>query len=341
MDSPWKEALEGYFEAFMGLFFPEAHAGIDWTRGYEFLDKELQQVVRDAESGRRHVDKLAKVWRNDGEEAWVLAHVEVQSSPERGFPKRMYQYNYRLFDRYDRPVASFAVLADDRVGWRPARYGYELWGCKAGLEFPAVKLLDYESRWTELEQRANPFAVLVRGPLKARATRRDPGERLKWKWTLVRELYKRGDAKEDLLNLFRFLDWLLALPDELERTFDELLTEYEEEKKMPYVIPAKVGNPAGAPTRNPTGDSTGDPAGHGSRRSGVCRRHSGGAIAARASRHCSIDSPPRRPACAEGTAATGRRRRLPQGTRRRPQQVRKRLTAQICRRPELLATGGN
>ena len=235
MDSPWKEALERYFEAFMEFFFPEAYAGIDWTRGYEFLDKELQQVVRDAESGRRHVDKLAKVWRNDGEEAWVLAHVEVQSNPERGFPKRMYQYNYRLFDRYDRPVASFAVLADGRAGWRPTRYGYEFWGCKVGLEFPVVKLLDYESRWLELEQSANPFAVLVRGHLKARETRRNPEERLKWKWTLVRELYERGYAKEDILNLFRFLDWLMALPDELERRFDELLAEYEEEKKMPYV----------------------------------------------------------------------------------------------------------
>ena len=35
-DSPWKEALERYFPSFMALGFPTAHAGIDWTRGYEF-----------------------------------------------------------------------------------------------------------------------------------------------------------------------------------------------------------------------------------------------------------------------------------------------------------------
>jgi hypothetical protein len=29
-DSPWKEALEQYFEAFLALFFPDAHAVIDW-----------------------------------------------------------------------------------------------------------------------------------------------------------------------------------------------------------------------------------------------------------------------------------------------------------------------
>jgi hypothetical protein len=51
----------------MALGFSEAYAGIDWARGYEFLDKELQQVVRDAELGRRLADKLVKVWRVDGE----------------------------------------------------------------------------------------------------------------------------------------------------------------------------------------------------------------------------------------------------------------------------------
>jgi len=40
--------LDGYFPAFMAFFFPEAHADIDWTRGYESLDTELQQIVRDA-----------------------------------------------------------------------------------------------------------------------------------------------------------------------------------------------------------------------------------------------------------------------------------------------------
>jgi hypothetical protein len=42
-DSPWKEMLEGYFPDFMVFFFPEAYEDIDWARGYESLDKELQQ----------------------------------------------------------------------------------------------------------------------------------------------------------------------------------------------------------------------------------------------------------------------------------------------------------
>ena len=52
-DSPWKTILERYFSDFLAFFFPEAHAGIDWTHGYTLLDKELQKVVRDAKLGRR------------------------------------------------------------------------------------------------------------------------------------------------------------------------------------------------------------------------------------------------------------------------------------------------
>ena len=101
-DSPWKEVLERYFEPFLAFFFPDAHAAIDWAKGHEFLDKELQKVVRDAELGRRLVDKLVKVHTREGLEAWVLVHIEIQGQEDADFAKRMYVYNYRLFDRYDR-----------------------------------------------------------------------------------------------------------------------------------------------------------------------------------------------------------------------------------------------
>ena len=82
--------LASYFQDFMAFFFPEAYAEIDWSREPVFLDKELQQITQDAEIGRRYVDKLVKVWRKNGEESWVLMHVEIQSQPENIFPERMF-----------------------------------------------------------------------------------------------------------------------------------------------------------------------------------------------------------------------------------------------------------
>ncbi|WP_372478280.1 hypothetical protein [Nostoc mirabile] len=117
-----------YFQDFMQFFFPQAHEEIDWSQGNEFLDKELQQVVRDALLGRRLADKLVKVYRIGGEESWILAHIEVQSQEESDFAERMFVYNYRIFDLYKRSVASLAVLGDERVNWRPNQFGYELFG---------------------------------------------------------------------------------------------------------------------------------------------------------------------------------------------------------------------
>jgi hypothetical protein len=92
-DSPWREALDLYFERFLEFFFPEAHADIDWARGCEKLETELQQVIREAALGRQRADKLVKVWLRDGEEAWILIHIEVQSQEEAEFPRRMFTYN--------------------------------------------------------------------------------------------------------------------------------------------------------------------------------------------------------------------------------------------------------
>src|SRR5438552_2477642 len=129
-DSPWKEILDEYFPSFMEFFFPAVHGEIDWTRGFESLDTELQQIVREAELGARRVDRLFKVWRTSGEEEWILIHVEVQSQEDAGFPQRMFVYHYRIYDKYGRVVVSLAILGDDRPSWRPSKFEYNNWGCK-------------------------------------------------------------------------------------------------------------------------------------------------------------------------------------------------------------------
>jgi hypothetical protein len=241
-DSPWKEALDRYFEACIAFFFPQAHADIDWSRGYEMLDKELQKVVRQARQRRRVVDKLVKVWLKNGEERWLLIHVEVQTSQERDFPRRMYVYNYRIFDRYDREVISLAILADDDPAWRPSYFGYERWGFRTRMEFPAVKLLDYAQDWQALEADRNPFAVVVLAHLKTLETRSAPADRQAWKVRLVKGLYQRGLSADDVRELFRFIDWIMELPQGLDTLFWEEISHYQEEQRMPFITtPERIG----------------------------------------------------------------------------------------------------
>jgi hypothetical protein len=234
-DSPWKEALDLYFEAFMQLCFPEIHRDISWERGYESLDTELQEVVRDAETGRRLADKLVKVWLNSGQEVVVLVHIEIQSQMQSDFALRMYIYNHRLFDRYNQEVISLAVLGDEQACWRPTGYGYARWGFQSSLEFPMVKLLDYQARWKELEQSSNPFAVIIMAHLSTLQTVSDLQRRLQSKLSLVRGLYQRGYTRNQILELFRLIEWMMVLPEALEGSFKQELRRTQEENRMPYI----------------------------------------------------------------------------------------------------------
>jgi len=50
--------IDNYFPEFIEFYFPEAYTQIDWSEKPIFLDQELRSVVRDAELGKRFVDKL-------------------------------------------------------------------------------------------------------------------------------------------------------------------------------------------------------------------------------------------------------------------------------------------
>jgi len=238
-DSPWKEGMELYFKELMQFFFPDIAREIAWTKGYQFLDKELQQVVRDAEIGRRHADKLVRVWSLQDEPFHVMIHIEVQSDKDQDFARRMYIYNYRIFDKSYQPVTSLAILADEVSSWRPDAYTSEQWGCETHFKFPMIKLMDYGDKVDDLLNQTNPFAIITAAHLKTKVTKNNPQERYTWKWAITRALYEKGFSTKDILALYRLVDWLMMLPDDLTEQFTENLIAYEEEKKMPYITSAE------------------------------------------------------------------------------------------------------
>jgi len=169
----------------MEFFFPNIYSEIDWSRGHEFMDKELQKFIKEAEFGRS--------------------------------------------------VVSLAILADESETWKPKQYEHELWGCKINFEYPIVKLRDYRDRWSELEKETNPFAVVVMAHLKTLETRKDANSRLRWKIELMRQLYNRGFSRREVINLLKFIDWIMLLPEELKKGFWNEVHIMQEERKMKYI----------------------------------------------------------------------------------------------------------
>ena len=208
---------------------------IDWTKEHVFLDQELRAVVQDAELGTRFVDKLVRVTELSGTESWIYIHIEVQGTMQAEFAKRMFVYNYRIFDRYEKPVASLAVLADEHKQWKPTSYGYNVLGCMHTLEFPIAKLTDYDEKLDELLASDNAFGLITAAHILTRQTRKEHQERYEAKLSLVRILYNRHWDKQRVIDLFKVIDWLMTLPVWLETHIWQAIETIEEHKKMQYI----------------------------------------------------------------------------------------------------------
>ncbi|MGV8118155.1 MAG: Rpn family recombination-promoting nuclease/putative transposase [Candidatus Xenobiia bacterium LiM19] len=237
-DDGWKIVLGHYLDDFLDFFFP--HISEETERGrHSFLDNELQSLSRRVGIGKRITDKLVKVFLRNGEEKWLLIHVEVQGEAEKGFEERLFIYSYRIYDRYRRDVATLAVLADDSRDFRPSGFEMGRWGCRHRFEFPSVKIFDYRERIDELERSMNPFAVVVLAHLRHYETERETRKRLFWKLSLVKDLDRKGFGGDVRTDLYLFIDWLLALPEPLEIEFNEEMIRYEEGKEMAYITSAE------------------------------------------------------------------------------------------------------
>jgi hypothetical protein len=173
-DTAWKIILDNYLKDFFDYCLPQLSALINWKKQPVPLDKELQTITKGSNTGKRLLDKLFKIYFKDGREQWVLVHIEVQGKPDKDFPKRMFTYAYRTFDKYQKPIISCAILTDDRNNWRPDRYEMEIAGCYLGLKFLIVKLLDYRSQEAALKVSVNPFASVILAQLKALEIKSEP-----------------------------------------------------------------------------------------------------------------------------------------------------------------------
>ena len=232
-DELWKDAVENLFPSFINLIAPDFYPHVDWSKPPEFLDKELHQISPKSEETKRYVDRLVKVWMLNGEERWVLVHVEVQGYRDTEFSKRMFIYFYRIFDKFNRDILSIAVFSDPNKKFKPDRFDYEFFGCELSFKYRTYKILEQDD--TKLMESDNPFALVVLVAKKSLESRRDEEKRFSFKRELVSLMLAKGYGREEILHVFSFLDGILALTNlENERIiYNELLSQ--EVKEVAYV----------------------------------------------------------------------------------------------------------
>jgi len=232
-DSPWKEVLTHFFPQLIQLIHPELYQLIDWQRGVHFLDTELQRIAPESRTGRQTVDKLVQVYLKNGNEQWILVHVEAQGRPQARFEEREYAYNARIWLHYRRIVVSIAILADRNPRWRPKRYEWSFAGCRLLFEFHTVKLIDFDE--AELLASENPCALLLLAFRRAAETRQRADLRFQARVELMRLVLDRGYNEETAGALLRLLEWIMSLPKALEKQYEELLEAVKRERQTTFL----------------------------------------------------------------------------------------------------------
>ena len=203
-DSLWKGIIEDLLPDFLTFFYPDQT--FDLEKGYDFLDKELDELfpLSDAKHKIRRVDKLIKLFDISGHERWILIHIEVQGYADQNLPERMFHYFYRILDRYKMPVTTLVILTDPYPGYNPSDFRYSVMDTKLIYRYRTYKILKQSQ--SNLEQSDNPFAAVVLTALTAlQMNKSDDFEALELKTTLVRKLLAKGFPKSDIRSLLNFV----------------------------------------------------------------------------------------------------------------------------------------
>ena len=229
-DILWKAALEDLFDDFLRFFYPNADELFDLARGFEYLDKELDQLFPpEADNyAPRYVDKLVKVFTRDGGEEWILIHIEVQAYTDQDFSKRMFQYYYRILDKYNKPITAFAIFADNNKSFHPKFYERDFLGTRVYYAFNTYKIIEENN--AELEASNNPFAMAV---LSAKIVLSRPGlkdqQLFEQTYDLAKRLLRKQMPKEKIRKVMTFLRYYVGFENpEMNAKFVQEITALTE-----------------------------------------------------------------------------------------------------------------
>ncbi len=231
-DTHWKEIIKEQFEDFILFFLPTAHKMIDFQKPIEFLEQELHKIVADRiKEGKVINDKLVKVHLKNGQEKWILIHIEIQSSFESDFSRRMFIYFYRIFDRYEQKVTALAIYTGEKVSSQYDKFSYDFLGTSLNYQFNSYQVRKAKEK--ELLASKNPFALVVLATKYLHESKTDKHKRFQFKRKLIKLAKERGYSGKQIISLLKFIDLILVLPVDLEQQFvQEVISTFIKTKDM-------------------------------------------------------------------------------------------------------------
>lgn len=230
-DGNWKRIIHSLFEEFVLFFAEDLYEIIDWSNQPEGLNKEIAKIKPENKVINRKADNLYKVYLKDGKEKWILIHLEVQGYDDTDFAKRMFQYFYRIYDRYDKEVYALTLFTDDLAEkYTPAKFTYGFLGTKLNYSYHTYKIAEQNEE--ELINSNNPFSYVILAAKKAITVKNSDVET---KYELKKQLLgilsnvKHNDnlANNYVAAMLLFMDNIIKLSSEYEEIFKQDVNNWE------------------------------------------------------------------------------------------------------------------
>lgn len=239
-DRLWKAILEEFFYEFLEFHYPDFVDKIDRSRGFEFLDKDLPNIIPEAAEIDRKADKVVKVYLKDGTEQWIIVHIEVQGYKDPDFAKRMFIYYYRLWEKFGKPIASLVIYSDKNSQNRVSKYEVTCLNTSLIYNFDTYVIADYTVE--EYDRMNSPIAIIYQVGLMGLQRNLADEELLTMKVQLFRKMYEKGYGKEQIRRLATFIkEYVHFAKDEFLRKFDEeTIFVVNKEKNMGIIETVKL-----------------------------------------------------------------------------------------------------
>ena len=222
-DGPWQEVLERFFQPFVELCFPTWVKQIDWNIPYKVLKGEFPSDL-----GKQICDMLFEIQIKNGEKRLVQLYFEIQGQRQKDFSFRMLDYNMTIYRKHRKPVISTAVFLDDDLSWRPNSFQQDdpfTGKPYHQFSFNALKIADYKGKEEILKKEKNIFALVILAQLAIMEAGENQELRRRHKLALAKKLFNSGYNKEDVSNLYKFIDWLIKLTSENMKTFEKEIVD--------------------------------------------------------------------------------------------------------------------
>lgn len=238
-DRIWKSVIWTFPVEFITFTGSNASGILDLTRKPEFLDKELQPVDLPGNQQLSTViaDNLLKIYTVEGGNNFILLHIEIQQVYSADVAERMFRYAYRIFDKFQKPLAAWLILTESSGKIRSDVFVRNFIGTMISYRFNTLKIATMKEE--VLLASANPFAIIFMA-VKARAKGKkikDPFLRSNYlfdeKIKLVELLYSKRLLPQKQKEILNFINYTIPLENiEIKSKFDQRILKLTNDVAM-------------------------------------------------------------------------------------------------------------